>query len=99
MDKLTIEMSKVSACSVSECSFNRDNNCHAKAITIGDATFPGCDTFLNSSEHTQETVRIAGVGACKVRQCRYNEDLECSASHIAVGHKDNRAFCLTFANR
>lgn len=96
MEKVTIEMPKVSQCSVSECGFNVDSNCHAKAITVGDFQNPGCDTFMSSDKHTQETVRIAGVGACKVSSCKYNEDFECAAENIVVGFKQEKVNCLTF---
>ncbi|MFP5387504.1 MAG: DUF1540 domain-containing protein [Bacteriovoracia bacterium] len=97
MEKLTIEMPKVEQCDVNECGFNVDNNCHAKAITIGDYSNPGCDTFMDTDQHTNESVRIAGVGACKVNSCKFNEDYECMAQNIAVGFNKGKVNCLTFS--
>jgi hypothetical protein len=96
MEKLSIEMPLVKSCNVENCGFNKNNNCHAKAITIGDYTNPGCDTFMNSEEHAQESVRIAGVGACKVSGCKYNKDFECYAENISVSFKKGKINCQTY---
>lgn len=99
--QVTIDMPRVASCAVTNCAYNKESSCHARAITIGDARRPGCDTFLDSSNHCSETKRIAGVGACKVADCRHNRDFECDASEIEVGYagpgKD--VLCLTFAQR
>lgn len=72
---ISVDMTAVEACAVTECAYNLDSDCHAKAITIGDGPHPGCDTFLDgSSGHTGST-GIAGVGACKIVGCRHNQDL------------------------
>lgn len=94
-----LEMPEVKKCDVNNCGFNVGNNCHAKAITIGDSANPGCDTFFDSGSHTNETKRIAGVGACKVSSCKYNNDFECSASNITVGFVDSKINCRTFTPR
>lgn len=97
--KMTVEMPPVSSCGVTECAYNVDQGCHARAITIGDGVFPGCDTILSTSPHTRDRERIAGVGACKVSPCTYNEDYECMADSIAVGYGEKGVCCLTFAAR
>ena len=99
MKKLTIEMSQVSRCSVTQCAYNLDQICRAKAITVGDAQNPGCDTFFSASPHNRESSRIAGVGACKVRSCRYNDDYECAAESINVGFAGKQVNCLTYEAR
>ncbi len=96
MDSLNIEMPLVSQCAVHECTYNLNNNCHAKAITIGDGSHPGCDTFFSLDEHCKEQNRQAGVGACKVNDCIHNEDFECMARDINVGFSGNDINCLTF---
>ncbi|MBI2521862.1 MAG: DUF1540 domain-containing protein [Bdellovibrio sp.] len=96
MEKLTLEMSLVSQCSVDTCAYNIKNSCHAKAITVGDANNPNCDTFLGSAGHCKEQKRIAGVGACKVSSCKFNEDLECKADKISIGFSGKETYCLTF---
>jgi len=99
MKNESIGMPEVSRCDVSKCSYNVGSNCHAIAITVGDGSHPGCDTFLDSNKHVKETKRIAGVGACKVISCQHNEDLECSAEKIIVGVTKNDINCRTFVKR
>ena len=96
--KMTIDMPVVSGCAVSECAYNVDEQCHARAITIGDGVHPGCDTFLSASKHTHDDQRVAGVGACKVSGCSYNEDFECIADQITVGRSAGDINCLTFVS-
>ena len=97
--KTTIEMPQVSKCSVVKCAYNRNKNCHARAITIGDAAEPRCDTFFTHRIHTKEQKRIAGVGACKATECRHNEDFECVAKSITVGTSEGQVECLTYEPR
>ncbi|MEK6624451.1 MAG: DUF1540 domain-containing protein [Bdellovibrionota bacterium] len=96
MQKLTIEMPLVSQCVVNSCAYNVNSGCHAKAITIGDASNPNCDTFLSSTTHCKEKMRNAGIGACKVSTCKYNDDLECKAEKVSVGFSGKATYCLTF---
>jgi len=97
--KITIDMPLVDTCTVSECGYNGDNKCHARAITIGDGVHPGCDTaLLESSRHTGEN-NLAGVGACKVTGCTFNEELECYADSITVSTANNSIQCMTFQAR
>ena len=96
---VTIDMPAVAECEVVDCSYNRENKCHARGITIGDMRSPGCDTYLAGGQHTSETNRIAGVGACKVVSCSYNDDLECEADQIKVGRTGNEVLCRTFSKR
>jgi hypothetical protein len=95
--RITIEVPSVTACEATQCAYNRDHNCHARAITVGDGAHPACDTFFVSQEHTNDVEVTAGVGACKVSSCRYNDDFECSASGIRVGTHDGHADCVTFS--
>lgn len=99
MNKITVEMPLVSECMVTQCAYNVSNNCHARAITVGDSMHPGCDTFLPESHHTKESQRIAGIGACKASSCKFNDDLECVAESIRVGTVRNEANCITFMTR
>lgn len=96
--KITIDIPLVNECAISDCAYNMDDMCHAKAITIGDGMHPGCDTsFFQSQKHARNTSITAGVGACKVTACSFNSDLECSADGINVGMKDGSINCLTCA--
>ncbi|HLP97370.1 MAG TPA: DUF1540 domain-containing protein [Sideroxyarcus sp.] len=99
MKKITIEMPTVAQCAVSDCAYNQNSNCHARAITIGDATHPGCDTFMKGAQHAKSIKQIAGIGACKTGTCKFNEDLECVADSIQVSMVHNQANCMTFAMR
>ena len=95
---ITIEIPPVSGCSIQECAYNVEKQCHAKAITIGDSEFPACDTMVQGSKHVHSGEQ-AGVGACKVSSCAYNDDLLCSAESIKVGMKEQDVECMTFAAR
>jgi hypothetical protein len=99
MQQMTINMPAVSACSASECVYNAEGGCHAKAITVGDGVHPGCDTFLHARKHAREQQRTSGVGACKVSGCTHNQDYECMADGIDVGMQGGSVQCLTFSTR
>ena len=97
MKKICLEMPIVTKCMASECAYNANSNCHARAITIGDSLKPGCDTFMSGSRHIKQVQPIAGIGACRSRRCKFNEDLECMAEGIQVGMTGSEANCMTFA--
>ena len=99
MKHLTLDMPIVSECLASECAYNVKNNCHARAITVGNSLHAGCDTFFAAPGHTKAATRTAGVGACKSTQCRHNEDLECMADSIRVSHAGQGVNCVTFSPR
>lgn len=98
MTTKTIEMPDVATCDARDCAYNKEGNCHARAITVGHGVHPGCDTFLASQEHSRRTER-AGVGACKVKSCKHNDDFECHATTIQVGRRQDGIECLTFTSR
>jgi hypothetical protein len=93
-----VEMPAVVACSATECAYNVEGGCNARAITIGDGIHPGCDTFFVAAQHSR-SLRMAGVGACKVVNCRHNDDLECQAPSISVDRRVDAAECTTFSTR
>ncbi len=94
--KVTLEMPIVTKCMASECAYNVESKCHARAITVGDALEPGCDTFLAGSRHIRQVKQIAGIGACKTAACKYNNDFECMAEGVQVGMVKNKANCMTY---
>ena len=96
MKKVCFEMPVVTECMVSECVYNANSGCHARAITIGDSIHPDCDTFLAGARHAKSVNQIAGIGACKTAGCKFNNDLECIAENIQVGMSNNKANCMTF---
>ena len=91
----TIEMPEVSRCDASVCAYNSDNGCRARAITIGDGTFPGCDTFLGSGR--VGATEVGGVGACKVAGCKHNAEFACQADAIIIATAGAPPACQTFA--
>ncbi|MGE0080797.1 MAG: DUF1540 domain-containing protein [Thiohalomonadaceae bacterium] len=99
MTEICLEMPLVAKCVVSDCVYNINQGCHARAITVGDATHPECDTYMGAANHTSRKQLQAGVGACKVTGCNYNEDFECMASSINVGYRGSSVHCLTFVKR
>ncbi len=95
MKTITLEMAEVAQCEATECAYNGDRMCRARAITIGDGTHPMCDTAYKAGMHTRSTT-TAGVGACKVATCRHNNDLECQADVIEVVLSGSDPMCATF---
>lgn len=96
---MTMTMAKISACQITECSYNKDKGCHALAITIGNGTCPMCDTYTKLGKRGGDPEIMGGVGACKSDTCTFNKALECTASSINVGMHKNHADCLTFSAR
>lgn len=99
MRHMTIDMPIVSECLASECAYNVDENCHAKAITVGNSLHAGCDTFFPGSAHTKASSRTAGIGACKSTNCTFNEDLECTTERIRVAPAAQEINCMTYSPR
>ncbi len=99
MKNICIEMPSVARCRATECAYNLNEDCHARAITVGNSLHAGCDTFFHGPEHTRAVQRTAGVGACKSTECRHNEDLECMADSIEVARKGLEINCITFTPR
>jgi len=96
---MATSMPKVLDCAVMECSYNRNKECHAMAITVGSGGHPMCDTLIKSSQKGGIMDMTGGVGACKESDCKFNTSLECSASGIHVGLHMDHADCSTFAMR
>jgi len=99
MEKICIEMPIVSECAATECAYNHDKACQARAISIGDGIHPGCDTFGEGSQRAKPSMGSAGIGACKTTGCKFNEGLECMTDSIKVGHVQNQVNCMTFSAR
>jgi len=97
--KVSLEMPAVQNCEATECAYNREQVCHARAITIGDNQHAACDTMLSGEPKHAKRPDVAGVGACKVASCMYNDDFECQADGIEVGLAQDHADCLTFEIR
>ena len=94
---IATDMPEVKNCAATQCAYNADDACHARAITIGAGSEPDCDTFFGNSSHTQSE-RTAGVGACKMTDCKHNDDFECGADSIQVGPSGSSINCLTYVH-
>jgi hypothetical protein len=94
-----MNLPRIIDCSMSDCTYNTNNMCHALAIT-GGAAAPMCDTFLKLVGKKGGVMgSVGGVGACKVESCKFNNSFECIADGIHVGRHADHAECDTFAPR
>ncbi len=89
---------EVKKCSVTQCFYNKKDECHAHAITVGSED-PVCETFIQTQSNTQK--QGAGeVGACHVHQCSYNDQMFCHAcDDIQVDMASGKAMCTTYRPR
>ncbi|HXI10547.1 MAG TPA: DUF1540 domain-containing protein [Thermodesulfobacteriota bacterium] len=95
---MAMSMPRIISCSVNECAYNKNNQCHTLAITVGNG-HPSCDTFVKArSKGGSEELR-GGVGACKEASCSFNRSLECSAQGISVAPHSGHGDCVTFKAR
>ncbi len=94
---MTMQMPKVSACEVLECSYNTEKKCHAMAITVSGMKDAACDTYFRASSKDGVPDVTGGVGACKEYDCKFNRSLECNAPRIDVGTHTDHADCKTFS--
>jgi hypothetical protein len=93
---MPMKMPKILDCTMSECSYNKDDQCHA--ITVGAAS-PLCDTFAAFAKKGGALDMTGSVGACKVDRCKFNDSLECAADGIHVGRHVDHPECDTFSQR
>lgn len=92
---MEVNMPMVKMCDASVCAYNKDNMCHAMAITVG-GPMPMCDTAMESMEKGGMDGMTAGVGACKVMSCMHNKSLECTAEMVNMKFHMNHCECDTF---
>lgn len=95
---MAMTMPRITKCEMTECSYNKNSECHAMAITVG-GSHPMCDTFMKASRKGGVADMTGGVGACKVEDCRFNSMFECSASGINVAIHSGHADCATYSPR
>lgn len=89
---------EVKKCTVTQCFYNRNNECNAHSILVG-SDEPVCETYMESSNHTGKTGQ-SEVGACHIGQCEYNNNMFCHAcSDIEVVMNQNKAWCNTYEQR
>ncbi len=93
-----MDMPKITSCNAEKCAYNRDQECHAMAITVGNDGNPLCDT--SDTSHPKGGIsETGGVGACKSADCQFNQNLECSAQNIAVGMQSEQPMCSTYERK
>jgi hypothetical protein len=89
---------EVKKCTVSQCFYNKDSECGARAVLVG-SDEPVCETFIVSQQHTKHQGQ-AGVGACHIDNCQYNQSMSCHAcSDIEIVFSNNQAWCNTFESK
>lgn len=103
MKTLMMKIPLVAECKAGECVYNKNQRCHAHAITIGDENHPACDTYFrltsSADQHVDNPRIIAGVGACKVGSCHFNSDFECIAEDISIGRDNGRIACMSYLKK
>lgn len=95
---MAISMPKILSCTVLECAYNIDSECHTIAITVGNGGHAKCDTYYKAANKGGAEI-VGGVGACKAHECTYNKSYECSAPGINVARHTEHADCKTFTHR
>jgi hypothetical protein len=97
---MPMTMPKILDCDATACSYNKNKECHAMAITVGSpAACAFCDTFFKSEARGGVSDMTGGVGACRMSNCKFNTSLECSARGIHVALHSDHAECTTFTAR
>lgn len=84
----------VLTCTVTECSYNQSQLCHAPNITVGDA-HPMCDTFTTTQVQPAD-VEMPDVETCNATDCKFNQSKDCMAPGITVAYHSEHADCLTY---
>jgi hypothetical protein len=91
-------MPQVKNCTLGECYYNREEICHANAITIG-SDHQMCDTFIADADRHGTPADIGRVGACHQSDCHFNEERSCGAGSINVDYHQEHGDCVTFEAR
>lgn len=95
-----MELPVVSECTVTGCSYNHNDGCHAGAITVGASGSDAvCTTFIPLGVKGGLEKVAAHVGACQRTDCMHNAALECRAGAVQVGDGRDVADCLTYRPR
>ncbi|SCH60965.1 DUF1540 domain-containing protein [Romboutsia sp. 1001713B170207_170306_H8] len=93
-------------CQAYNCTFNKNNNCHASHIKVEgfDATITPetyCNSFkdkntYNFSNYSTDTTNLTNTQniSCSASNCTYNVSGSCNASHVDISFEN--ASCETF---
>jgi len=60
MKKICLEMPTITKCMASECAYNANSNCHARAITIGACKTASCK-FNEDLECMAESIQVGMI--------------------------------------
>jgi hypothetical protein len=90
-----MEMVKVVDCSVTDCAYNVNKQCHTIAITVG-SDCARCDAYMHSMNKGGEMDVTGEVGSCHMADCQFNQSLECNAPGIHVAKHSGHADCNTY---
>jgi hypothetical protein len=96
MQRIIGEKGPVMTCTVTDCSYNRFEACHAPGITVGDC-HPACDTFTVGPASID--AGEACVQQCKVDDCMFNQAMDCHAAGVTVSFHSAHADCITYRER
>jgi len=89
-----MNMVQIRACSMSSCAYNKEDQCHTMAITVG--PHAECNTFIHASPRAGFPEVKGGIGACQASSCKWNQKLECQAPGINVASDERHADCQTY---
>jgi len=93
-----MQMIKILDCSVTECVYNRNKQCHTMAIDVG-SECPECEAYMTGTMKGGWENLTGGVGACHQSDCAFNRSFECSANGIHIGRHEKHADCETYKSR
>ncbi|MGO1545287.1 MAG: DUF1540 domain-containing protein [Gulosibacter sp.] len=92
---MNTQLTTISSCSATACSYNSNNDCTAAAITMGrSGDSASCATFISLDSEGGLAVADGHVGACQMTECVHNRNLMCAATAISVN--GNSAECSNF---
>lgn len=94
-------------CSVSNCAFNKDNQCCNSYISIGGKlAFQSKSTYCSSFQEVSSLVSLNDHGKssvdieCEAENCIHNKDGECHAKNIIISSENiseyNDTMCGSF---
>ncbi len=86
-------------CDAEDCSYNRNKECHALAVTIGVSGLPQCDTYASLTGKGGAAETFGTVGACREALCTFNESLECASAAVLIRLRNGRPNCIAYQTR
>ncbi len=93
------KMPFIIGCDAEDCSYNRDKECHALAITVGASGLPQCDIYTSLSGKGGVAESFGSVGACREELCTFNDSLECTSAAVLIRMRNRKPNCIAFQSR